>query len=131
MVRQIHTYFHSWIMRWEKHYNVKLCSIVWKRIRFIITYIQWKHKEIFSFYLKIFKNMHKLLSHVLLFVTPWTVARQAHLPMGFSWQESWSGCHFLLQGTFLTQRLSPHLLHLLSWQVDSLPLSHWGSPVFG
>ena len=23
------------------------------------------------------------------------------------------GCHFLLQGIFLTQRLNPHLLHLL------------------
>ena len=25
------------------------------------------------------------------FVTPWTVAHQASLPMGFSGQESWSG----------------------------------------
>ena len=31
------------------------------------------------------------------------------------------GCHFLLQGIFLTQGSNPHLLH---WQVDSLPLSH-------
>ena len=28
------------------------------------------------------------------------------------------GCHFLLQGIFLTQELNPHLLHLLHWQVD-------------
>ena len=28
------------------------------------------------------------------------------------------GCHALLQGIFLTQRLSPHLLQ---WQADSLP----------
>jgi len=35
------------------------------------------------------------------------------------------GCHFLLQGIFLTQGLNPCLLH---WQVDSLPLSHQGSP---
>ena len=32
-----------------------------------------------------------LLSHVLLFVTPWTVALQAPLPMGFSRQGYWSG----------------------------------------
>ena len=32
------------------------------------------------------------------------------------------GCHFLLQGIFLTQESNPHLLH---WQVDSWPLSHW------
>ena len=31
------------------------------------------------------------------------------------------GCHFSLQGTFLTQELNSGLLH---WQVDSLPLSH-------
>ena len=32
-----------------------------------------------------------LLSHVQLFVTPWTVAYQAPLSMGFSRQEYWSG----------------------------------------
>ena len=32
-----------------------------------------------------------LVSHVLLFVTPWTVARQAALFVGFSRQEYWSG----------------------------------------
>ena len=30
-------------------------------------------------------------SHVRLFVTPWTVARQIPLSMGFSRQEYWSG----------------------------------------
>ena len=33
----------------------------------------------------------KLLSHVWLLVTPWTVAHQAPLSMGFSRQEYWSG----------------------------------------
>ena len=37
------------------------------------------------------------LSRVRLFVTPWTVAYQASLSMGFSRQKYWSGCHFLLQ----------------------------------
>ena len=31
------------------------------------------------------------------------------------------GCHFLLQGIFLTQGSNPHLLCLLHWQVDYLP----------
>ena len=31
------------------------------------------------------------------------------------------GCHYLLQGIFLTQELN---LHLLLWQADPLPLSH-------
>ena len=35
------------------------------------------------------------------------------------------GCHFLLQGIFVTQGSNPCLL---LWQVDSLSLSHQGSP---
>ena len=35
------------------------------------------------------------------------------------------GCHSLLQGIFPTQRWNSSLL---CWQVDSLPLSHQGSP---
>ena len=57
--------------------------------------------------------------------TPWTVAHQAPLPMGFPRQEYWSDCHFLLQGIFLTQRLNLCFLH---WPADSIPLSHQGSP---
>ena len=34
------------------------------------------------------------LSHVWLFVTPWTVAHQAPLSMGFPRQEEWSGLPF-------------------------------------
>ena len=35
-----------------------------------------------------------VLSHVQLFVTPWTVARQAPLSTGFPTQEYWSGFPF-------------------------------------
>ena len=35
------------------------------------------------------------LSHVQLFVTPWTVASNVPLSMGFSRQEHWSGLPFL------------------------------------
>ena len=34
------------------------------------------------------------------------------------------GCRFLLQGIFLTQGLSPRLLHALHWRAASLPLNH-------
>ena len=37
---------------------------------------------------------HYSLSHVLLFATPWTVAHQAPLSVGFSRQEYWSGLPF-------------------------------------
>ena len=62
---------------------------------------------------------------VWVFATPWTVARQAPLSMGFSRQEYWNGVgsHSLLQGIFLTQGLN-----LLTLQADvSLP-SHLASP---
>ena len=39
------------------------------------------------------------------------------------------GCHFLLQGIFLTQGLNPSLLHLLHWLADCLLLNHPGSPI--
>ena len=68
------------------------------------------------------------LSCVQLFATLWTVARQAPLSMRFSQQEYWDGCHFLLQGIFLTQGLNLHLSHILHWQVDSLPLVPPGKP---
>ena len=59
------------------------------------------------------------------FTTPLTVAHQVLLSMGFSRQEDWSGCHFLLQGILPIQGLNPHLLYLLYWQADSLPLGPW------
>ena len=36
----------------------------------------------------------QLLNHAQLFVTPWTIARQAPLSVGFSRQEYWSGLSF-------------------------------------
>ena len=43
--------------------------------------------------------------------------------MVFSKQEYWSGLPFLLQGIFPAQGSNLHLLHLLHWQVGSLPLA--------
>ena len=43
------------------------------------------------------------ISHVWLFVTPWTVAHQAPLSMGFPAKNTGMGCYFLLQGIFPTQ----------------------------
>ena len=70
-----------------------------------------------------------MLSCVRVFVTPWIVAPQAPLSMGFPRQEYWSVCHSLLQGIFLTQGSNPHLLCLLNWQVNSLSLVPPGKPL--
>ena len=69
--------------------------------------------------------MHMLaqsLNWFCLFATPWSVALQAHLSMG--WQEYWSGLPFPSPGDLLTQGSNPCLLH---WQADSLPLRHLGN----
>ena len=47
-------------------------------------------------------------------------------PWGSPGKNTAVGCHFILQGIFLTQGSNPHLLH---WQADSLLLSPWGSPL--
>ena len=47
----------------------------------------------------------------LTLVTPWTVAHQVPLVIGFSGKNTGVGCHFLLQGIFLTQGSNPGLLH--------------------
>ena len=81
----------------------------------------------------------KSLSRVWLFATPWTVAYQASLSMGFSRQEYWSGLpfpspgkntgvgsHFLLQGLFPIQGSNlglPHCRQIL------YHLSHHGKPL--
>ena len=69
----------------------------------------------------IFKDL-KSKSHsrsvLPLFVTPWTVAHQAPLPMGFSRQEYWSGSPFPSLGDLPGPGIEPGSPAL---QVDSLP----------
>ena len=49
----------------------------------------------------------KSFSRVQLFVTPWTVAYQAPLSMGFSRQEYWSGLPFPSPGDLPDPRIEP------------------------
>ena len=51
------------------------------------------------------------------------VTCQAPLSMWFPSKNTGVGCHFLLQGIFLTQESNLPLLCLLHWQADSLPLT--------
>ena len=60
----------------------------------------------------------KSFSCVQLFVTPWTVAHQAPLSMGFSGQEYWSGYPFSSPGGFPDAGIESGSLAL---QADSLP----------
>ena len=60
----------------------------------------------------------KSLSHVQLFATPWIVAYQVPLSMGFPRQEYWSGLPFPSPGDFPNPGIEPGYLKL---QSDALP----------
>ena len=55
----------------------------------------------------LFKVKVKLLSRARLFATPWTVAYQAPLSMGFSRQEYWSGLPFPSPGDLPDPEIKP------------------------
>ena len=66
----------------------------------------------------------KLLSRVRLFVTPWTVAYQALLSMGFSRQEYWSWLPFPPLGDLPDPGIKLASLESPALEADSLLLSH-------
>ena len=53
----------------------------------------------------------EVLSRLQLFVTPWTVPARLLYPWDFPGKITGVGCHFLLQGIFLTQGSNLGLLH--------------------
>ena len=68
----------------------------------------------------------KLLSHVRLFATPWTVVYQAPLSMEFSRQEYWSGLPFPSPGDLPNLGIKPGSPTL---QADALPSEPPGKPI--
>ena len=61
---------------------------------------------------------------------PWTVSYQIPLSMGFSRQEHWSGLPFPAPGDLPDLGIEPVSLGFLALHVDSLLLSHQGSPLY-
>ena len=64
------------------------------------------------------------LSYVWLFMTPWTVAPQAHLSMGFPKQEYWSGLPFPSPGDLPNPGIKPASLYLC---IGRQILYHWAT----
>ena len=71
--------------------------------------------------------------------TPWTISLQAFCLWDFPGRNPGVGCHFLLQGIFLTQELDSGLLHCRQsmhcrWshtlQADSLPTEPQGNCIY-
>ena len=62
------------------------------------------------------------------FAPPWTVIHQVPLCMGFHRQAYWSGLPFPSPGDLPNPGTEPASMVSPALQVDSLPLSHQGSP---
>ena len=63
------------------------------------------------------------------FATLWTIAHQAHLSMGFSRQEYWSGLPRPSPGDLPNPGMELTSPEAPALQADSLLLSHWGTPI--
>ena len=63
----------------------------------------------------------KSLSRVGFFATPWTIAHQAPLSMGFSRQEYWSGLPFPSPGYLPDPGIEPRFLTLQEDALNSEP----------
>ena len=68
------------------------------------------------------------LDHVQIFVTSCSLAGYPPLSIECSRQEYWTGLPFPPPGDLPDPGINPCLLCLLHWLVDSLSLSHMGSP---
>ena len=63
------------------------------------------------------------------FATPWTVASQALLSMGFSRKEYWSGLPFPLPGDLPVPGMESESPGAPALAADSLPLCYLGSSI--
>ena len=70
----------------------------------------------------------KLLSRVLLFISPWTIDYEVPPSMGFSRQEYWSGLPFPSPGDLPHPEIEPKSPAL---QSDALPSEPQGKPDSG
>ena len=69
------------------------------------------------------------LSRIRLFTTPWPVAHQAPLSMGFFRQEYWSGLPFPPPGDHPNPGIEPTSPVSPALQADSLPTKPLGKPL--
>ena len=93
--------------------NLEICIFNWLSRRFFYQLVYEKKVKV------------KLLGHVQLFATPWTVAYQAPQSMEFSRQEYWSGLPFPSPGDLLDPGIESRSPTL---QADALPSEPPGKP---
>ena len=107
-------FLHCW---WECKLTQPLWRTVWRFLEKLeIKLLNKPAMQLMNIYPE--KSEVKSLSRVQLFATPWTVAHQASLSMGFSRQEYWSGLPFPSPGDLPDPGIEPKSPTL---QADALP----------
>ena len=122
----------------KPYINNKHCEIIskrlsiWSGLESRSSWIRWKlplplRKSIWRSQ----SESVKLLSHVRIFVTPWTVACQAPPSMRFCRQENWSMFLFYSPGYLPDPRTEPRSLTFQAYSLQSEPpgnpMKRWGS----
>ena len=109
-------------MHWDRSKNLFQSSFLyeWRCIppTVIMTFCDYQLNVILFYYISHYYQC--LLSHIQLFVTLWLT--RLLCPWNFPGKNTEVGCHFLLQGIFLTQGLNLCLLCLLHWLVNHTPV---------
>ena len=127
-------------------------EIVWREVYGYFCRLIWKYSRAFGSNFSSSKSVTTVWRHTFvaraeacfssqaktgcpfaqaLSVTPGMQPSRLLCPWNFPGKNTGVWCHFLLQRIFVTQGLNPHLLCLLHWQADSLPLSHLGGQKLG
>ena len=97
------------------------------QFRFGYFALEENSRTIIGYFWRICCYLVAKLSWTLLWLHGLYLARLLY-PWDFSGKNTGVGCHFLLQGIFLTQGSNQSLLRLLHLQAGSLSLDHLGSP---
>ena len=133
----LHPWIHGWTKICRKDFRKKFQKATWVCHMLGTTYITFTlYSQLFTSYLHCVRYqkcsacmcIRSDFCDVQLFVTPWTVARQAPLSIGFSRQEYWRGLLCPPSGDLPNPRIQPPSSVAPAMQAASLPLSHRGSP---
>ena len=111
-----------WVMKGHgQNNNVNNRTLVWPRyIRWTKQYEEYDlNRNLEHIPITVCPCMLSHFCHVQLFATPWTVAHQGPLFMGYFRREYWSGLPCPPPGIFPNQGLNSRLFCLLNWQVYS------------
>ena len=111
----LYLFFIKWTLR-----DCRNVSIFNLNLRMSINFITLTVFNILNL-IFIFPIMLSVRAHSILPLQPQGLqSTRLHCPWNFPGMHTAVDRHFLIQGTFPTQGLNLHLLHLLHWQVDSL-----------